>query len=117
MQKVGLIALRLGPVRTRDELLPFLANTIDEEELQICLSEELKKFVNLVGGPAYAHTLIVSSSYHICLTSVHEGAPWKLSPPSCSSFAEAYLFSAFYVVDVCPSRYPLAAYHGASCSS
>ena len=59
MKKVGLIAVRLGPARTRDELLPFLANTIDEDELQICLSEELKKFVHLVGGPAHAHTLIV----------------------------------------------------------
>lgn len=59
VQNIALIATALGPVRTRDELLPFVVDTIDdEEEIQACLAAELKKFPQLVGGPEHVHCLV-----------------------------------------------------------
>ncbi|KMU89862.1 phosphatase PP2A regulatory subunit A [Coccidioides immitis H538.4] len=53
------IALALGPERTRDELIPFLDESIeDEDEVLTALSEELGGFVEYVGGPEYAHVLL-----------------------------------------------------------
>lgn len=58
VKQVGVIAATLGAPRTRDELLPFLQDTIDDEEqVQIILAEALKSFVPLVGGPEHAHAL------------------------------------------------------------
>lgn len=59
VRSVGMIAATIGPQRTRDELLPFLMDTIDdEEEVQALLAGELKNFVNLVGGPEHASALV-----------------------------------------------------------
>lgn len=58
VRQVGLIATAIGPQRTRDELLPFLLDTVDdEEEVQAQLSVELKSFVPLVGGGAHTASL------------------------------------------------------------
>lgn len=49
----------MGEERTRDELIPFLTDTIyDEDEVLLALAEKLGEFVPLVGGPAHAHTLL-----------------------------------------------------------
>ena len=61
------IALALGEERTRSELLPFLTDTLDDDdEVLWALAEQLgdKDFVVLVGGPEYAHTLLVRSSVY-----------------------------------------------------
>lgn len=59
VRRLSTIALALGEERTRTELIPFLKDSLEEEdEILQAVAEELAKFVPLVGGPAYAHTLL-----------------------------------------------------------
>ncbi|OQS07232.1 phosphatase 2 [Thraustotheca clavata] len=59
MKKVQVIASALGPQRTRDELLPFLNETLDDDdEILLALAEELGEFVDLVGGAQNAYHLL-----------------------------------------------------------
>lgn len=59
IRRLSTIALALGPERTRDELIPFLDESVeDEDEVLTALSEELGGFVEYVGGPEYAHVLL-----------------------------------------------------------
>ncbi|TRY84876.1 hypothetical protein DNTS_017992 [Danionella cerebrum] len=45
--------------RTRTELLPFLTDTIyDEDEVLLALAEQLGSFTVLVGGPEFVHCLL-----------------------------------------------------------
>mmetsp|Transcript_68580 Transcript_68580/g.185262 ORF Transcript_68580/g.185262 Transcript_68580/m.185262 type:complete len:599 (-) Transcript_68580:68-1864(-) len=58
IRSLGTIATALGPERTREELLPFLQDVLDDEdELQAALAEELGRGVPWVGGPRHAHAL------------------------------------------------------------
>jgi len=53
------IALALGPERTREELLPFLKEAAyDEDEILLCLVEQIGKFVPYVGGKEFAYTIL-----------------------------------------------------------
>uniref|UniRef100_A0A665UMV2 Serine/threonine-protein phosphatase 2A 65 kDa regulatory subunit A beta isoform n=1 Tax=Echeneis naucrates TaxID=173247 RepID=A0A665UMV2_ECHNA len=59
IKKLSTIALALGVERTRTELLPFLTDTIyDEDEVLLALAEQLGNFTMLVGGPEYVHCLL-----------------------------------------------------------
>mmetsp|Transcript_39252 Transcript_39252/g.155731 ORF Transcript_39252/g.155731 Transcript_39252/m.155731 type:complete len:616 (-) Transcript_39252:319-2166(-) len=59
-KKLKIISSALGPERTRCELIPFLTDTIDDEdEILLVLAEELGDFVQQVGGPEYAESLLV----------------------------------------------------------
>ncbi|KAK9448248.1 armadillo-type protein [Limtongia smithiae] len=59
IRKLSTIAIALGPERTRIELIPFLEDTLDDEdEVLTVLAEELGKFVPYVGGPQYANVLL-----------------------------------------------------------
>ncbi|KAJ5246151.1 ARM repeat-containing protein [Penicillium chermesinum] len=59
IHRLSTIALALGPERTRDELIPFLDDSVeDEDEVLTALSEELGNFTEYVGGPEYAHVLL-----------------------------------------------------------
>ena len=59
IHRLSTIALALGPERTRDELIPFLDDSVeDEDEVLTALSEELGNFVEYVGGPEYGHVLL-----------------------------------------------------------
>ncbi|KAJ3028266.1 hypothetical protein HDV00_010537 [Rhizophlyctis rosea] len=59
IRRLTTIALALGPERTRDELIPFLDESIDDEdEVLLALAEELGGFVDYVGGPSHAHILL-----------------------------------------------------------
>ncbi|KAF8466944.1 protein phosphatase 2A regulatory subunit A [Kalaharituber pfeilii] len=59
IRRLSTIALALGAQRTRDELIPFLDESIeDEDEVLTALGDELGNFVEYVGGPDYAHTLL-----------------------------------------------------------
>uniref|UniRef100_A0A8C5P2H4 Protein phosphatase 2, regulatory subunit A, beta n=1 Tax=Jaculus jaculus TaxID=51337 RepID=A0A8C5P2H4_JACJA len=61
IKKLSTIALALGVERTRTELLPFLTDTIyDEDEVLLALAEQLGNFTGLVGGPDFAHCLLDS---------------------------------------------------------
>ncbi|EAW08176.1 protein phosphatase 2A structural subunit TPD3 [Aspergillus clavatus NRRL 1] len=59
IHRLSTIALALGPERTRDELIPFLDDSVeDEDEVLTALSEELGNFVEYVGGPEFGHVLL-----------------------------------------------------------
>ncbi|KAI9302173.1 armadillo-type protein [Cunninghamella echinulata] len=59
IRNLGTIAMALGPQRTRDELIPFLNDSIDDEdEVLMAVAEELASFVDYVGGNEYAHVLL-----------------------------------------------------------
>ncbi|KAI1939023.1 protein phosphatase 2A structural subunit [Ophidiomyces ophidiicola] len=59
IHRLSTIALALGPERTREELIPFLDESIeDEDEVLTALSEELGNFVEYVGGSEHGHVLL-----------------------------------------------------------
>ncbi|KAJ6102179.1 hypothetical protein N7486_004606 [Penicillium sp. IBT 16267x] len=59
IHRLSTIALALGPERTREELIPFLDDSVeDEDEVLAALSEELGNFTEYVGGPEHAHVLL-----------------------------------------------------------
>lgn len=60
IHRISTIALALGPERARDELIPFLQDSIDDEdEVLLALAEELgRNFEEYLGGPEYAHLLL-----------------------------------------------------------
>ncbi|KAK9470092.1 armadillo-type protein [Dipodascopsis tothii] len=59
IRRLSTIALALGAERTRQELIPFLEESLeDEDEVLTVLAEELGNFVPYIGGPQYADFLI-----------------------------------------------------------
>jgi serine/threonine-protein phosphatase 2A regulatory subunit A len=59
IHRLSTIALALGPERTREELIPFLDESVeDEDEVLVALSEELGSFIEYVGGPQWGHVLL-----------------------------------------------------------
>jgi len=60
IRRLSTIAVALGMQRTRDELIPFLNDSIDDEdEVLIALAEELGNFVEYVGGADFASVLLI----------------------------------------------------------
>lgn len=58
-RRLKTIAAALGPERTRAELLPFLTDTMDDDdEVLLALADELGNFVDEIGGPAHASCLM-----------------------------------------------------------
>lgn len=59
IRRLSTIALALGPERARDELVPFLQDSLDDEdEVLMVLAEEIGNLGEFVGGPPYAHLLL-----------------------------------------------------------
>ncbi|KAJ1659380.1 protein phosphatase 2A structural subunit [Dispira simplex] len=59
IRRLSTIAQALGPERTRSELIPFLDESIeDEDEILLAIAEELGDFMEHVGGPEQAHVLL-----------------------------------------------------------
>jgi hypothetical protein len=59
IRKLSTIALALGVERTRTELIPFLTDTIyDEDEVLLALAEQLGQFTQLVGGQEFTFVLL-----------------------------------------------------------
>lgn len=59
IRRLSTIALALGPQRTRDELIPFLQDQLDDEdEVLLVLAEELGTFSEYVGGKEHAWTVL-----------------------------------------------------------
>lgn len=59
VKKLPTIALALGAERTRTELIPFLAETVEEEdEVLWSFADQLGNFVPLVGGEEHAHCIL-----------------------------------------------------------
>ncbi|TEB35039.1 ARM repeat-containing protein [Coprinellus micaceus] len=60
IHSVPTIALALGSDRAREELIPFLQDSVDDEdEVLLALAEELgRNFEEYIGGKEYAHLLL-----------------------------------------------------------
>ena len=59
IRKLSTIALALGVERTRSELIPFLTDTIyDEDEVLLALAEQLGSFTSLIGGQEFVYVLL-----------------------------------------------------------
>ena len=60
IHSIPTIALALGPDRARDELIPFLQDSVDDEdEVLLALAEELgRNFEEYIGGKEYAHVIL-----------------------------------------------------------
>lgn len=59
VRKLSTIALALGEERTRNELIPFITESSDDEdEVLLALADELGRFLPYVGGPQYGHVLL-----------------------------------------------------------
>ncbi|KAG6857573.1 hypothetical protein H0H87_000172 [Tephrocybe sp. NHM501043] len=60
IHSIPTIALALGPDRARDELVPFLQDSVDDEdEVLLALAEELgRNFEEYIGGKEHAHVLL-----------------------------------------------------------
>ena len=60
IRRVSTIALALGPDRAREELIPFLQDSVDDEdEVLLALADELgKNFEEYIGGKEHAHVLL-----------------------------------------------------------
>ena len=60
MKRVVDIATALGPGRTREELLPFLNESIDDEDdVLLILADKLGRMVGPVGGAEYSVCLLM----------------------------------------------------------
>jgi serine/threonine-protein phosphatase 2A regulatory subunit A len=54
IRRLSTIALALGPQRTREELIPFLEECVDDEdEVLVSLAEELGTMTEYVGGKEF----------------------------------------------------------------
>lgn len=59
IEKLSIIARALGPERTRDELVPFISETVyDDDEVLLALAERLGHLIPEVGGLDHAYTLL-----------------------------------------------------------
>ncbi|KAE9048885.1 Serine/threonine-protein phosphatase 2A regulatory subunit A alpha isoform [Phytophthora rubi] len=59
IRQIRIIAEALGPERTQSELLPFMNDSLDDEdEVLLVMAEELGDFVDVVGGPPHAYLLL-----------------------------------------------------------
>jgi hypothetical protein len=60
IHSIPTIALALGPDRAREELVPFLQDSVDDEdEVLLALAEELgRNFEEYIGGQQHAHILL-----------------------------------------------------------
>lgn len=59
ISKLSTIAKALGPVRTREELVPFLTERDDEEdECLLAIAGELESLIGAVGGEEFVHVIL-----------------------------------------------------------
>ncbi|KAG0666083.1 hypothetical protein C6P46_005434 [Rhodotorula mucilaginosa] len=67
IHRISTICLALGPDRTRSELVPFLQESLDDDdEILLALADELgQSFVEYLGGPEHAH-LVLPILEHLC---------------------------------------------------
>lgn len=98
IRRLSTIALALGPERTREELVPFLEeSTDDEDEVLLALAEELGSFTEYVGGAHYAHVVLppLESLAAVEETLVRDKVSWRnlywiVSDPRPSSRLQKY---------------------------
>lgn len=87
------IAAALGEERTREELLPFLTDGVDDEdEVLLAMATSLGKLVKHVGGSSYAHVLL--SPLELLLT-VEETSVREAARRSAQAVADSLPSNAF----------------------
>ena len=60
IRKIKTVAAALGPDRTRDELLPLInESTDDEDEVLLLLAEQIGFLVDMIGGAAHVPKLLI----------------------------------------------------------
>ncbi|EEC44256.1 predicted protein [Phaeodactylum tricornutum CCAP 1055/1] len=58
--RLDAVAAILGEERTRNELLPFLSDAVDDEdEVLLAMAQALGRMIDLVGGPTHAESLFL----------------------------------------------------------
>lgn len=61
IHRLSTIALALGPERSRDELVPFLHDSLDDvDEVLLAIAEELGALPEYLGGDSHAHLVLPS---------------------------------------------------------
>ena len=59
IKRAVLVAEAVGPDVTRDELIPYLASIVDDDdEILLAIAAQLAHFVPLIGGSAHAGLLL-----------------------------------------------------------
>eukprot|EP01120_Amphizonella_sp_Union-15-10_P011989 TRINITY_DN523_c0_g1_i4.p1 TRINITY_DN523_c0_g1~~TRINITY_DN523_c0_g1_i4.p1 ORF type:complete len:347 (+),score=60.82 TRINITY_DN523_c0_g1_i4:30-1070(+) len=58
MKRLVDVAKALGPIRTREELLPLLTELDESDDVLLAAAEELGNFVECVGGAEHVHSLL-----------------------------------------------------------
>jgi len=87
------VARVLGEVRTREELLPFLTESVDDDDdVLIAIAAALGKLVPYVGGSAHAHTILPPLEF---LLTVEESAVREKASESTKTVANALPASTF----------------------
>jgi len=83
INRMRLIALALGPERTRKDMIPYLQEyaAVDRDEAQAAVARQLGDFVDLVGGPEHASILLPILEIHCGLeeTLIREAAVGSLA--------------------------------------
>jgi serine/threonine-protein phosphatase 2A regulatory subunit A len=60
ISSIGSIASALGTERTREELIPFLTESMDDEaDVLLTIADKLSDLIKYVGGREYVHFLLV----------------------------------------------------------
>src|SRR5260370_38269727 len=74
IRRLSTIALALGPQRSRDDLIPFLQHSLDDEdEALLALADELGRGLDeFLGAPQYAHLLLVPVQNLAVLEDTHD---------------------------------------------
>mmetsp|Transcript_27239 Transcript_27239/g.45939 ORF Transcript_27239/g.45939 Transcript_27239/m.45939 type:complete len:617 (-) Transcript_27239:161-2011(-) len=67
LRSITKIAKALGPERTREELVPFLTECVDDDdEVIMVIADELGNLRSFVGGSAHVYTLLAPLEMLIC---------------------------------------------------
>ncbi|KAK2093299.1 Serine/threonine-protein phosphatase 2A regulatory subunit A alpha isoform [Saguinus oedipus] len=79
IKKLSTITLALGVERTRSELLPFLTDTIyDEDEVLLTLAKQLGTFTTLVSLATVEETVVWDKAVESLRATSHEHSPSDL---------------------------------------
>jgi len=92
------VATALGPKRTRSELMPYLAESVDDEdEILEIVCEQMANFVPLVGGGAFAFSLLpvfeaIASGEEVALRQLAIKGLTALIPQMPAEHVRTYVF-------------------------
>ena len=79
------VSQALGPERTRNELIPFLSESTDDEDGVLCVvAQKLGEMVDCVGGTEYIHVLLEPLEL---LATVEESSAREIAVKSAESIA------------------------------